>query len=335
MDKFLILAWAKEYIQIDPKLGAQVGFYSDGKVEIHSFGSANNESLFDIASVSKAFMTSYLCMIAVEKNLLTLGSKVSEFFPCSKDVGRITIEQILSHTSGLIAWLPMYGLVDSKEQAREYLFNLSIDESLKGKRVYSDIGFMILGFILEEVFKESIDEVFQKYILIPLDLKNTYFESTLTKDSLPTSNGNPFEKQLIQDRNIATKKKIDWRERLLIKEVNDFNCSSVFKGSSGHCGLFSNSLDLLELSRSLIDNRIVSKKTRDSFLERILEKNSLGFLADPHLLKFNLSKLWRGHHGFTGCSTFFNTKTSTAFSFLSNRQVAGLNGKKYHNWKLT
>jgi len=334
MDKSLILAWAKEYIQIHSKLGVQVGFYSSGMVEQHCFGQASKESIFDVASVSKAFMTSYLCMIAVEKDLIKLNTKVSEIFKCSKDISDISISELLTHTSGLKAWLPMYGLVSSAEQARDYLLNLEILPENRGQRVYSDLGFIILGFILEDIFKERLDVLFNKNIINPLGLKNTFFQNNLNKDSMTTSFGNPFEKQLVESLGIENLKSISWRNYPIKNEVNDFNCFSVFKGISGHCGLFSNSNDMIEISKSIIFNKIVSKKTRDTFLNKLIQNNSLGFLASPKLMKFSLNENWRGHHGFTGCSVFINVESLEAFSFLSNRQVVGLEEKNYGNWKM-
>ncbi len=317
-----------------PKLGVQVGFQSEGLNEVHCFGSATEDSIFDIASVSKAFMTSYLCMIGVEKKLLSLDSKVSDFFECSEDLSEISIKEMLSHTSGLAAWLPMYGLVSSRKEAKSYLLNLKIDKKTKGERLYSDLGFMIIGFILEEVFKNNLDKIFLDHVLSPLGLKKTFFQNTLNAESMPTSNGNPFEKTLIQDRKIEVTKSIKWRDKVIQNEVNDFNCSYIFEGVSGHCGIFSNSFDLLEITKSLLENAIVSGAIRNSFMNDLIQGNALGFLADSKLMKFKLDKNWRGHHGFTGCSVFLNTESNEAFTFLSNRQVAGLRNNKYPDWKL-
>ncbi len=328
MEKLKIKSWAQELSQ--KGISVQLGFQdSTENQDIMNFGEANNQSLFDIASVTKGVMTTYLIMIAQNEGILNIEDTLGKYLKVGSKLESVVIKELLTHKSGLMSWLPLYGLVNNKKEAYDYLLKNNWELASRGERVYSDLGFMILGCLLEDTYSLNLQSLFDEKIKKPLGLKNTFFQNELSIASLATSFGNPFEKKLILDRKIKTLKSINWRDYQIVNEVNDYNCFNVFDGVSGHCGLFSNVEDLLVIANSLMNSQLVSEELSQSFFN---EKN-LGFISDSNLLKFDLPTGYLGHHGFTGCTFVFHPKTKQSMVFLSNRQIAGLKSENYINWK--
>lgn len=315
----------KEYLSTNSANSVQIGYQSVNKKEIQNFGESKIDSVYDIASISKVVMTTYLVMMAYDKKLLKLEDKVSKFFNFkNREIENITLLELLSHTSGLRGWIPFY--LSSHNSFLEIIEHETLNN--KNQRVYSDLGFILLGKVLEKIFEAKLNFIFKENVIDPLKLKNTFFEKGFnSKKVIPTSIGNPFEKNLSKSLDFV--KDFDWRDYRLQGEVNDGNCHHYFKGVSGHCGLFSNCEDLLMICDSMKNHNCFSY-----FTSIDIQKNGLGFLKDKSLLKFSFSDATLGHHGFTGCSLFLDPKEHKNLIFLSNRQFGGLNeSSNYLDWK--
>src|SRR2546426_10038515 len=138
---------------------------------------ATPETIYDLASLTKPLVTGLLCAQLVELGELTLDSSVANYLLefDRPDKSRITIRELLTHTSGLPAWRPLYLLAVEKESALASIANETLDNQ-PGKRViYSDVGFIVLGFLLERRMGSKLDERALNRIMRPLHLHRKLF----------------------------------------------------------------------------------------------------------------------------------------------------------------
>ena len=145
------------------------------------------ETLFDIASLTKPFCTATLFMIAVQQKKCSLSDPIEKFYAHFKNK-KIRIVHLLNHTSGLPAWKPYFedllALSPSwmgTAQGKAWLVRRILDEPLEnppGKKVcYSDLGYILLGNILEKIWDEPLETLFERLIARRLKLQNTFFRT--------------------------------------------------------------------------------------------------------------------------------------------------------------
>src|SRR4026208_18921 len=140
------------------------------------------DTIYDLASLTKPLVTSLLCARRIELGELTLDSSIShylaEFDRTDKQI--ITIRELLTHTSGLPAWRPLYLLTeDEPERAAGAIANLDLEYKPGTRVVYSDLGFIALGILLERMTRHQLAELAQREIFEPLNLKQTFFHPEL------------------------------------------------------------------------------------------------------------------------------------------------------------
>lgn len=317
----------KDFLKQKGASAVQVGYFDGERAEVFNFGESESDSLYDIASVTKVVQTVFLYMISQEEKVLSVDDEIGKYLPrIREDLKKVKLRYFLSHTSGVPAWIPFYFF------PKNYLdiINEHVPASKPGeKRVYSDVGFILLGKILEEVSGKSLDKLFEEKISRPLGLNNTFYENQVPQSRcLQTSTGNEFEKNLAKKRGFKEPENLSWRTQPLIGEVNDFNCHGFFKGVSGHAGLFSNSADLITIGQALMEH-----PQFEYFTTQIHERNSLGFLNRADWLYHTFSGKTVGHHGFTGCSFILDSEVNKIFVFLCNRQRYGMANGEFPNYK--
>ena len=138
---------------------------------------------FDLASLTKPLVTAPLCMAAIERGFLNLDDPLSRFFPGSvpRDKEGITVRHLLSHCSGLPAYGPFYlELIKLPPEARRNaLVSMILQTPLDtppGKAAnYSDLGFMLLGLILERQMGERLDRLAQDFLFAGLGIDELHF----------------------------------------------------------------------------------------------------------------------------------------------------------------
>src|ERR1043165_4425187 len=136
------------------------------------------DTIYDLASLTKPLITTLLCARRIELGELTLDSSVSHYLPefDRTDKQVITIRELLTHTSGLPAWRPLYILTeDEPERAAGAIANLDLEYKPGTRVVYSDPGFIALGILLERMTGQRIAELAQHEIIEPLNLRQTFF----------------------------------------------------------------------------------------------------------------------------------------------------------------
>ena len=148
----------------------------------------HSSTLFRIGSISKTY-TAVLILKAIEEGLLNLDVKLSAFYPDFKNADKITIGHLLQHRSGLYNFTnsPLYVqyMTESKSKAELLEIMLSSENSFEPdeKFEYSNTGYVLLSYILEDVYELSYGEILEEKILDPLDLENTYFGKPIDQNA--------------------------------------------------------------------------------------------------------------------------------------------------------
>jgi CubicO group peptidase (beta-lactamase class C family) len=298
--------------------------------------------LFDLASLTKVAGTATSIMLLVDRGLIKVDDPVGKYIPAF-DTGnkkQITIRHLLTHTAGLITWYPLFYRVNNKEEVYKLINELPLAFPVGTSRHYSDLGFILLGEIIEKVSGMPLDQFDQKNIFIPLGMHHTTYNplaNGFTKFAA-TSHGNPYETRMVHDTSLGyVFKEIDpdqwkdWRTYTLRGEVNDGNAWYALKGVSGHAGLFSTIDDLQKLVDMLMNHgkvkgkQFISEKTIRLFLTQDDFKNGLGWMMDPgdSFMK-NGPEGTFGHTGFTGTSIAVVPSLNISVILLINRQNMGL-----------
>jgi len=307
--------------------------------------------LFDIASLTKVVGTTTSIMLLVDRGLLKIDDPVGKYIPAfnSTDKNTITIRHLLTHTAGLYEWYPLYYRCKNKEETYKLIGELPLKFKVGEQRRYSDLGFVILGEIVERVSGLTLQQFTQQNIFIPLGMQQTTYNPLQTGRSLniaATSHGNPYEKRMVYDTTLGFRpKEIDpnqwngWRRYTLRGEVNDGNAWYANGGISGAAGLFSTVDDLQKLVDMLMNKgkagsvQFISKKTIETFLTKDKFNNGLGWMMDStNSFMKNVPPGSYGHTGFTGTSIVVIPQSGISIILLINRQNIGLlNNKEYYN----
>ncbi|MFF9011592.1 serine hydrolase [Streptomyces sp. NPDC014870] len=275
------------------------------------------DTVFDLASVSKLF-TSILAVQQIERGTLELEAKVTAYLPEFGGGGKqdITVRQLLTHTSGFRAWIPLF-----KEPTREGQLRLLWQEApanAPGTRyLYSDLNLISLQLILEEITGRTLDSLLRTEITAPLGMHRTLFN--------PPSSWRP--------KIAATEDaRLPWSglDRGMVRgEVHDENAFGM-GGVAGHAGVFSCAWDLAVLARTLLNGgaygraRILAPES----VELMFTDFNTAFPGDEHGLGFELYQHWymgamatprsAGHTGFTGTSLVLDPSTDAFLVVLGN-----------------
>ena len=156
------------------------------------------DTIYDLASLTKPLITGLLCSRRIELGELTLDSSVSHYVAefDRTDKQMITIRELLTHTSGLPAWRPLYVLTeDQPDRAAGAIASLDLEYKPGTRVVYSDLGFIALGILLERMTGQRLAEMAKREIFEPLKLQQTFFnpEIALQTGVAACETGNAYE----------------------------------------------------------------------------------------------------------------------------------------------
>ena len=293
---------------------------------------AKIDTIYDLASLTKPLVTGLLYAKLVEDGEINLTDKIrkfSDFF--TKEKNEITIQNLLTHTSGFSAWKPLYliTILNNSIDLLNIISEMPLEYSVNLKVIYSDLNFILLGFLIEKIYGKRLDEIAQNEIFTPLNLKNTFFNppKNVQKRIAASEKGNEFEKQTAEEQgfNFDT-----IRNRIVWGEVHDGNCYFM-NGVSGHAGLFSTAEETFKIAQQFLAEETVLLKPetcklfRANFTKGLNEARSIGFqLAETELSTASnaLMKDSFGHLGFTGTSVWIEPETERIFILLTNRTHA-------------
>ena len=291
------------------------------------------DTIYDLASLTKPLVTGMLCARRIELGELTLDSSVSHYLPEFErtDKQMITVRELLTHTSGLPAWRPLYILAeDERERAAGAIANLNLEYKPGTRVIYSDLGFIALGILLERLTGQRLADMARHEIFEPLNLKQTFFnpELALQTGIAACETGNVYEKTMCVEAGIG--EYANSRQRLIWGEVHDGN-AYFLGGAAGHAGLFSTASEVFQLAQQFIaeSSRLLTAETcklfRQNMTEGLEEARSLAWqlAATKDSTAGNiLPPDSFGHTGFTGTSLWIDAEHARVFVLLTNRTHA-------------
>lgn len=280
-------------------------------------------TIFDLASLTKPIATGTSILLLIQNGKLKPDDLVSKHWPQFGNNGKdkVTIEHLLLHTSGLTADNAIGDYADGKEKAMERIAGLKLEATPGTQFRYSDVGFIVLGELIERVSGMTVDLFAKKHIFDPLKMSDTGF--------------NPPES--LKPRIAPTGLR---GGQIILGEVHDPRAYKL-NGIAGHAGLFSTADDVARYCRMLLregeldDTRILDAKTVKAFtaphaVPLVAKDNtttkglrSWGWDVDTPY-SGQRGDLFRrgegyGHTGFTGTSIWIDPSTKTAIILLTNR----------------
>jgi CubicO group peptidase (beta-lactamase class C family) len=287
------------------------------------------DTVYDVASLTKAVVTSLIAMGEVGAGRLALDATVASLLPEFAGPGRdgVTVRQLLCHASGLPAHRPLWRRAAEAPAERWAICHLAAREPLEyppGTRaVYSDLGFILLGWLLERLTGTRLDVLLQDRIAGPLGLSATGFVN-LADPAAPA--------RLLGDRSVAATQLCPERRRLMLGEVDDLNAAAM-GGIAGHAGLFSTAADL-----GLVAGALTAAWRGAGGQSPIVDRDALRIFWSPAGVPgstwrlgwdspaasgsqagMRLSRDAVGHLGFTGCSLWIDPARQVWIVLLSNR----------------
>lgn len=350
--------------------GCQIVALKDGYVILEkSYGTFNynkkfpvaNESLYDIASVTKIASTTLAIMKLYEEGKILLNGSLMAYLPMTKgtDKAQLKVKDLLTHQAGLKSWIPFYRYTlqsESKKPLAYYygkdstnkyfipiaknmygnqkmidtVWNVILKSPLenKGKYVYSDLDLLFLEKIVEEVTGMPLDVYVYKNFYKPMNLKNIMY--------------NPWKKGLTA-RCVPTEKDNYFRYQLVKGYVHDQG-AAMMGGVAGHAGLFSNAMDVAAIMQMLLDGGVYNGK-RYFKAETVklftgyrssISRRGYGFdKPDKKVGKGGpaseiCTKSTFGHQGFTGTCAWADPGTGIVFVLLANRVYPSAENKTFN-----
>jgi CubicO group peptidase (beta-lactamase class C family) len=293
---------------------------------------ATLDTIYDLASLTKPLVTALLSAMVFERGELRLDDTLARYFRefNTDDKRSITLRQLLTHTSGLPAWRPLYLAAHGDKErvlraiAREPL------ESKPGAHVrYSDLGFITLGLLLESLMNAPLAETARREIFEPLKLKRTFFnpDKALLTEIAACEMGNVYECETCGGQQSDS---YAWREDLIWGEVHDGN-AHFLGGAAGHAGLFSTAAETLRIAAQFLAGCTELLKPDSCTLFRV---NMTEGMEEPRSIGWQLASMPGstagpllpaesfGHLGFTGTSCWNDPIRERTFILLTNRTHA-------------
>lgn len=266
--------------------GASFAYYKDGEWKEFYLGLSDPERdlktesglVYDLASVSKVVGVGTVFTFLWQQGKLDINRPVTDFLP-ECDYPDITIRQLLTHATDLDPFIPNRDKL-SAEELREAMFHLN--RRSQPAFLYSDVHFLLLGFLLEKIFNQDLDQIIEEQVLEAWGMKETKFGPV--EQAVPTVKG--VEAGIIHDP----------KARLLGKHA-------------GSAGLFSTVKDL---------QIFLEHYLKDDFAAE-LSRNFSPLDDKERSLAWNLEGAWLDHTGYTGTFIMWNREKQEAAIFLSNR----------------
>jgi serine-type D-Ala-D-Ala carboxypeptidase len=297
-------------------------FEAYGYADLFSGARVTRDTIYDLASLTKPLATTLAVMQLIQESRLSLDQLAASVLPRFWDplMSQITIRHLLSHSSGLADYRPYYlnlrqFPLKARKKKLEKLLTRECLIGVPGRQVlYSDLGFMILRWIIETISGKRLDHFLSEFLYYPLGLKRLFFIDL---------------KQQACNDNIAATELCAWRNSLLKGKVHDDN-AFITGGIDGHAGLFGSAADVARLISVLLSDYrgqsgqsfFSSNLIRVFWSRQTPSGRALGFdmpSADGASCGHYFSKTSVGHLGYTGTSFWIDPEQSIFIVLLTNR----------------
>ncbi len=309
--------------------GAALAVAHRGKlIASHGFGrftyddsapAVTRDTVFDLASLTKVVATTSIAMVLFERGILSLDAPVAQLLPEFVALNpphqkpkreAVTVRMLLAHCSGLPAYEKLFEFAQNRKELLRAALTTPLAASPGTRAEYSDVGFILLGEVLERIAAQPLDQFAQREIFDRLALTRTWFVPPLEMRSQipPTEDDQTFRKRIIQG------------------EVNDEN-AWVMGGVSGHAGMFASATDIATFAECLLKGGgpLVKPATVALFTRREDAppgtSRALGWDTPSHPSSSGtrFSPTSYGHLGFTGTSLWIDPKRNLSITLLTNR----------------
>lgn len=264
--------------------GASLALFSKGQWQEYYLGTQDGQTpveaglTYDLASVSKVVGVGTLATFLVNSGALELDRTLQSYYPAFQN-SQVTIRQLLTHTSGIDPFIPNRDSLDA-DQLKEAILKIRVTD--KKDFLYTDINFLLLGFLLEEMLGDSLDQLIKRRILEPFGMSQTSYGPA--SEAVPTLKG--VKAGLVHDPK-----------------------ARVLGRHAGSAGLFSTVKDLEIFLNQYLTEDFAGQLTQD-----------YGFDANrSRSLAWDKKGDWLSHTGYTGTFIMYNRPLQKAAIFLSNR----------------
>jgi CubicO group peptidase (beta-lactamase class C family) len=277
-------------------------------------------TIYDLASLTKVVGLTTLAMMLVDEHTLDLDAPVTRYVPAFAAGGdSVTVRQLLTHSSGLAAWQPLFREVHSRAEMFARVNATPLEARPGTRTLYSDLGAILLTEVVEHLMGQRLDTLLETRVFRPLGMQDTRFlpPAELTPRIAPTEND-------------------PWRGRVLRGEVHDENAAAM-GGVSGHAGLFSTAADLVKFAQMLLRNGRTEAQTHGRTGGRLVDSATIAMFTRVQNPSFSSRALgWDtpspgssggtklsphafGHTGFTGTSIWIDPDQNLFVILLTNR----------------
>jgi CubicO group peptidase (beta-lactamase class C family) len=273
---------------------------------------AAEDTIFDLASLTKVLATAAFVMQQVERGSLGLDDCVGEYISAweGADRAHVTVRDLLSHSGGLTAYVPFYRDYSGRAEFERAICSVPLEYEPRTKSVYSDLGFMLLGFILEA------------HSSLPAQFDALRRQIGLVEDM-------QFHLPALWKARTAPTEIDPWRDRLLVGEVHDENAAAL-GGVAGHAGLFGTAAAVGQYARHLLqilEGKVgaFQRDTLEMFIARRSDipgsSRALGWdtMLPASSCGAGMSPRAFGHTGFTGTSLWIDPDRGVYVVLLTNR----------------
>ena len=279
------------------------------------------DTLFDLASLSKALSTALLCFSLFAEGRMSPDDRLADLLPNENippDKAQITLRSLLSHSSGLAAYQPWFRdftpaqLPDNQERLLRLILNEPLAYAHGSRCLYSDLGFILLGHLVETMTGTGLAECFRERVAVPLSLEQELFYRPATERT-----------------RCAATEDCPWRGRMIQGEVHDEHCW-LLGGAAGHAGLFGTAAGVLRICGAILDAwkgqdstcswaAVLPEALRPQIAGQTwclgFDSPTLGYSSSGS--QFSVSSV--GHLGFTGTSFWIDPDKELIVVLLSNR----------------
>ena len=276
----------------------------------------DEDTIFDLASLTKVIVTASLVMGLVEAGRLDIDGPLQDWLPDWRGTDRdaVTVRDLLEHCSGLTAWMPLFRDHAGRADFQRTICTLPLEYAPRSRSIYSDLGFMLLGFVVEDAGGASLRQQFEGLAASFRDRSECLAFDVASGARSRTA---PTE----VDR---------WRGRLLIGEVHDENAWAL-GGAAGHAGLFGTTRGVGAFARAVLNSlrgtgavHLASAQMMRAFVTRSAVAGSSRALGWDTMLPTSscgtrMSARAFGHSGFTGTSLWIDPEAGIYVVFLTNR----------------
>jgi serine-type D-Ala-D-Ala carboxypeptidase len=305
---------------------------------------ATLDTIYDLASLTKPLVTALLVVRFAERGVLDLNAPLARYLNefNNEDLREITLTQLLTHTSGLPNWRPLYLEAQTREDVAAAIARVPLEPQAPREVIYSDLNYVLLGFVLERVIGERLDRLAKREIFEPLHLERTMFNPPpeLLREIAATEHGQEFElANAIADANARSWRETlaspyrrvgvsqaRWRKDVIWGEVHDGN-ANFMGGVAGHAGLFSTAREAFRIANQFLPgSELLKPESLGLFTDNLTpgcatSRSIAWILAETPDCSAGpaLPPTAFGHNGFTGTSIWIDPHNRRVFVLLTNR----------------